>query len=208
MKKILVFLISMICLFNFYGCSNSIVDAGESIADMRGNYKANRYIRLYCDSIYSKKNIQKVHYLSDDNLSYGEKTLILEDLFNDFITERGYTGKRVVFKPVNGDRFYSTENQEVCYIPVEAFKELPFDTLPFVSVAVKEKTQMEYYFDEKIGFIKKLEKKSSISSNPYSGDVRAADKENITLNTLEILNVSDGISLDRVKRALTAGNKF
>lgn len=201
------------CLFNFYGCNNNIIRAGEKIADLNGNYKANRYIRLYCDSIYSKENIENIYYLSDINLTYGEKTLILEDLFNNFITGLGYTGKRVIFKPINGDKFYSIindKNEEVCYIPIKAFKELPFDTLPFVSLAVKDNKKTNYYLNEKTSFIKKLEGVNTINYNPYLSDKRAIIKEDINLNTLEVLNLNEdqGVSLVTIKKALIVGGKF
>lgn len=216
MKEILKIGI-LVGALSFLGCSNSIISAGEKIADMGGNYKANRFVRLYSDSIYQDDETQKVTFLSNQRLTYGEKSLILEDLYNDFIKTLGYSGKRVIFKPVNGNEFcytYSKQNGEVLYIPVTAFKKLPYDTLPFVTMAVVDSKNTNYYLTEKTSFIKKIGNPTIYSKNinMYRGNFRAKLKENIRENTNEmamtIADKKEKISIDEIKAYLIKNGKM
>lgn len=202
---------------SFLGCSNSIVDVGGKIVDLGENYKANRFIRLYSEYIYQDQEIEKVALLSDESLTYGEKALILEDLYNGFIKTLGYNGKRVEFKPINGYEFYYTyskENGETLYIPINAFKKLAFDTLPFISAAIIDSENTHYYLNEKISFIRKIENPSSYIKNAYmyKGNFRAKLKEDIRKNTNEMaMTLTDKkkkISIDEIKIDLVKNGKM
>ncbi len=217
MKKLLNLFI-LILLLSILGCNNNITRAGGTLADIGKNYKANQYVRLYSEHIYQNHKIERVALLNETNLSYGEKSLILEDMFNDFLFERGYKGKRIIFKPVNGNEFcsiYSEEKGETLYIPVNAFSELPFDTLPFISMAVIQKDNYTYYYlNEKTSFIKKIKNPTSYLKNKYiyKNDLRAIDKEDISSNTNEMMLETGSkqmkINIDEIKSYLIKNVKM
>lgn len=217
MKKI-ANLFTLILLLFILGCNNSITRAGSALSDIGGNYKANRYVRLYSEHIYQNQKIERIALLNEKNLSYGEKSLILEDIFNDFLFERGYNGKRVIFKPVKGNEFcstYSKEKGETLYIPISAFAELPFDTLPFISMAIIQKDNYTYYYlNEKTSFIKKIENPASYLKNKYVyiGDSRAINKEDINANTNEMISEIESkkikVSIDEIKSYLIKNKKM
>lgn len=216
MKKILKIGI-LVGALSFLGCSNSIINTGEKIVDIGGNYKANRFIRLYSNFIYQDDEIQKVVLLSNQSLTYGEKTLVLEDLYNNFIKTLGYSGKKVRFKPVNGDEYcytYSEKNGEVLYIPVTSFKKLPYDTLPFITMAIIDSENTKYYLSKKTSFIKKMENLTIYSKDidMYRGSFRGKLKENVRENTNEmamtIVEKKEKINIDEIKAYLIKNGKI
>lgn len=217
MKK-LSNLFILILLLSILGCNNNTAREGGGLANILNNYKAMKYVRLYSQHMYQEHKIERIALLNEKNLSYGEKSLILEDIFNDFLFERGYKGKRIIFKPVNGNEFCSTDSKEkgeTLYIPISAFTELPFDTLPFVSMAVIQKDNYTYYYlDKKTSFIKKMENPTSYLKNKYiyKGDSRAINKEDVNMNTDEMIsepvNKEFKISIDEIKSYLIKNNKM